>query len=107
MKAMLYMPPKKDPVAVLDEVAIVEMNDNHTASPLRITYKSGKLNAGKTMLELHRDEKMQLKLEDGRLCNVLVQHTSLDMQGNAVGVLRVLGDLTEATQSPEAADATA
>jgi hypothetical protein len=70
------------------------MNDNHKASPTRITYKSNKFNAGKTMLELHRDEKMTLKLEDGRNANVLVQHTSLDMKGNAVGVLRVLDGLT-------------
>ena len=94
MKATLYMQGKKDPVAVLDEVTIVQMNDNHKASPTRITYKSHKFNAGKTMLELHRDEKMTLKLEDGRNANVLVQHTSLDMKGNAVGVLRVLDGLT-------------
>jgi hypothetical protein len=43
------------------------------------------------MLELHRDEKMTLKLEDGRVANVLLQHASLDMKGQHVGVLRVLG----------------
>ncbi len=93
MKATLYMQGKKNPVAVLDEVNIIQMNDNHKASPLRITYKTQKFNAGKTMLELHRDEKMTLTLEDGRNASVLVQHTSLDMQGNSVGVLRVLDGL--------------
>lgn len=95
MKAMLYMPTKDDPVAVLDEVQVVTMNDNHKASPQRITYKTARLNAGKTMVELHRDEKFVVKIEDGRTGNVLVQHASLDMAGNFVGVLRVLGDLTD------------
>jgi len=94
MKAMLYMPGKDDPVAVLEEVSIVQMNDNHKASPTRITYKSRKFNAGKVMLEMHRDVKMTIKLDDGRNAEVLLQHTSLDQQGNAVGVLRVLDTLT-------------
>ena len=94
MKATLYMQGKKDPVAVFDEVTIVQMNDNHKASPVRVTYKTQKFNTGKTMLELHRDEKMTLKLEDGRDASVLLQHASLDMKGNAVGVLRVLEGLT-------------
>ncbi len=93
MKAMLYMQGETDPVAVLDEVNIIQMNDNHKASPVRVTYTAKKLNAGKTMLELHRDEKMTLKLEDGRNVSVLVQHTSLDLKGQAVGVLRVLDGL--------------
>ena len=93
MKAMLYMSGAKDPVGVFDEVTIVTMNDNHKAAPQRITYKTQRLNVGKKMLELFRDEKMSLKLEDGRTCDVLVQHSSLDTEGNAVGVLRVLGDL--------------
>lgn len=94
MKAMLFLNDKETPVAVLDEVTVVEMNDNHKADPLRIAYKSYKLNAGKTMIELHRDEKLVVKLEDGRSGNVLLQHNSLDMNGNAVGVLRVLGELS-------------
>lgn len=93
MKAMLYMQGKNDPVAVLDEVNVVQMNDNHKTSPLRVTYKSQALNASKTMLELHRDEKMTLKLEDGRNASVLLQHNSIDLKGNAVGVLRVLEGL--------------
>jgi hypothetical protein len=93
MKAMLYMPNKPDPVAVFEEVSIVKMNDNHSADPYRITYKSPRLNAGRTMIELHRDAKMTLKLEDGRVCQVLLQHSSLDSKGNAVGVLRVLDGL--------------
>ena len=94
MKAMMYLPGKSDPVAVFDEVNIIEMNDNHRLSPFRITYKSRKLNASKIMLELHRDSKMTLKLDDGREASVLLQHSSLDMEGNAVGVLRVLGDFS-------------
>ncbi len=92
MKALLYMQDEKDPVATLD-VNIITMNDNHAAAPHRINYKSQGLNAGKTMLELHRDEKMTLKMDDGRSCSVLLQHTSMDMEGNAVGVLRVLAGL--------------
>jgi hypothetical protein len=94
MKAMLFLHDTEKPVAVLDEVALVAMNDNHKSSPLRITYKSHKLNAGGTMIELHRDDKLQLKLEDGRSGSVVLQHNSLDMEGNAVGVLRVLGELS-------------
>ena len=93
MKAMLYMTGQNDPVAVLDELKIVRMNDNHAAAPVRILYKSEQLNANRTILELHRDEKMSLKIDDGRSCDVLLQHTSLDMEGNFVGILRVLGDL--------------
>jgi hypothetical protein len=93
MKAMLYMQGQAAPVAVLDQVDIIQMNDNHKGAPLRITYKTQRLNAGKTMLELHRDEKMTLKLDDGREASVLLQHTSLDMQGNSIGILRVLSGL--------------
>lgn len=96
MKAMLYMHDKKDPVAVLDEVAIVKMNDNHSQSLYRISFSTTKLNAGRTMIELHRDEKMLLRLEDGREASVLLQHSSLDTKGKAVGVLRVLGSLDNA-----------
>ena len=93
MKAMLFLNNTEKPVAVLDEVTVVAMNDNHKNNPLRITYKSYKLNASSTMIELHRTDKMQVKLEDGRTGSVLLQHSSLDMEGNAVGVLRVLGEL--------------
>ena len=64
MKATLFMPDKKDPVAVLDEVQIIKMNDNHLKSPYRISYKSSQLNAGRVMLELYRDRKLMMKLED-------------------------------------------
>lgn len=93
MKAMLFMKNEDAPVAVLDEVTIVQYNDNHKTAPARILYKSRKLNAGKTMLELHRDAKLTIKLDDGRSTTVLFQHSSLDMEGNAVGVLRVVGEL--------------
>jgi hypothetical protein len=42
---------------------------------------------------LHRDAKLTIKLDDGRSTTVLFQHSSLDMEGNAVGVLRVVGEL--------------
>jgi len=93
MKAMLYLNNAESPVAVLDEVTVVAMNDNHKNFPLRITYKSHKFNAGKTMAELHRHDKMRVTLEDGRQADVMLQHASMDMEGNAVGVLLVLGDL--------------
>jgi hypothetical protein len=89
---MLYMKGRNDPVSVLDEVEIVQMNDNHQDAPYRVLYTTARFNASNTMLELHRDERMTLKLEDGRVANVLVQHASLDMKGRHVGVLRVLGD---------------
>lgn len=94
MKATLYMQSQRDPVAVLDDVKIVQMNDNHQKSPHRITFSSSKLNASRTMIELHRDEKFRVRLEDGREADVLLQHTSMDSKGNAVGVLRVLGNLS-------------
>ena len=94
MKAMLYLDVKQDPVAVFDEVTVVKMNDNHKGAEYRVTYTSQRLNASKVMLELQRDQKMMLKLDDGRQANVLLQHSSLDMKGNAVGVLRVLDGLT-------------
>ena len=94
MKAMLFMANSESPAAVLDEVAVVEFNDNHKGAPIRITYKSKKFNASKTMLELHRHDKLTVKLEDGREAGVLLQHASLDGEGNAVGVLRVLDDWT-------------
>ena len=93
MKAMRYMQDKKEPVAVLDEVNIVKMNDNHTQSPYRISFSTAKLNAGRTMIELHRDQKMRIRLDDGREASVLLQHSSLDSKGNAVGVLNVLGSI--------------
>ena len=95
MKAMLYLSNNDSPVAVLDEVTMVTMNDNHKASPVRLSYKSQRFNAGKTMAELHRHDKMQVKLEDGRHGDVILQHASMDTEGNAVGILRVLGDLQE------------
>jgi len=95
MKAMLYLFDKEAPVAILDEVQLVTLNDNHKASPLQLNFKTAKFNAGKIMTEMHRHEKMQIRLEDGRSADVLLQHSSLDMQGNSVGVLRVLGAFAE------------
>ena len=95
MKAIMFIPGRDDPAAVFDEVNIVKMNDNHLDSQYRIFYKSRKLNASKVMVELFRDNKMMLKLEDGREASVMLQHSSLDMEGNAVGVLRVLSGIEE------------
>lgn len=91
MRGTLSMDNK--PVAELDEVQLVQYNDNHTRSPQRVFYKTGALNKGKTMIELHRDQHMVLTLEDGRQGNVVLQHANMDMQGNSVGVLRVVGQI--------------
>lgn len=93
MKAMLYLPNREEPVAVLDEVSVVEYNDNHKRDPLRLYYRSQRLNSSRVMAEMFRDEKMHLKLEDGRSADVLIQHSSMDMEGRFIGVLRLLGDL--------------
>ncbi len=95
MKAMLFLSGRDEPVAVFDEVTVIKMNDNHRVSPARVSYKSKQLSRGKTMVELYRHEKMRLQLEDGQEADVLLTHSSLDMEGNAVGVLRVLGDFRE------------
>lgn len=95
VQAKLFMTGKEEPVAVLDDVRLMEYNDNHKQAPLRIYYTSRSLNAGKTMLEMHRDEQMLLRMEDGRSADVLLQHNSMDSSGNAVGVLRVLGPVRE------------
>lgn len=92
MKAILYLPNREEPVAVFDTVNVVAFNDNHKANPTRIAYKTASLNASKTMLELYRDVPMTIRLDDGRAASVLLQHNSIDMQGNAVGILRVMGD---------------
>lgn len=93
MKGMLYLPGREEPVAVLDDVEVIDYNDNHKLAPQRVYYKSAHLNAGRTMLELQRDDSMLLKLDDGRSVRVLLQHSSMDANGNSVGVLRVLGAL--------------
>ncbi|MCB0114363.1 MAG: hypothetical protein R2873_18810 [Caldilineaceae bacterium] len=96
MKAMLYFDHTDQPVSVLDDVKVVEFQStNHgDASHVRIFYTTKALNATKTMTELHRDRRLTVKLDDGRSGNALLQHSSIDLQGNAVGVLRVLGSLS-------------
>ena len=94
MKATLYMEEDADkPVAQFDEVKVVELNDNHPQFNRKIFFKSSRLNASKVITELHRDRKMKLVLEDGRTASVLLQHQSLDTQGQAVGSLTVLSGL--------------
>ena len=61
MKAMLYLKDEEKPVSVLDDVQIIGLNDNHKNAPTRISYKSQRLNASKTMIELHRHDKMTVK----------------------------------------------
>ena len=95
MKAMLYLDQMCDPGAGLDEGKVVEFgSDNHPEDErVRIYYQTANLNATKTMVELHRDRKMTVKLEDGRSASALITHASLDAKGQFVGVLRVLGPL--------------
>lgn len=95
MKAMLYFDPQSEPVAELDEVKIVEFgSDNHPEGDrTRIYYSTSNLNATDMMVELHRDRKMTVKLEDGRSAPALITHASLDAKGHFVGVLRVLATL--------------
>ena len=95
MKAMLYLDQMGEPVAVLDDVKVVEFgSDNHPEDErVGIYYQTANLNATKTMVELHRDRKMTVKLEDGRSASALITHASLDAKGRFVGVLRVLGPL--------------
>ncbi len=95
MKATLYLDQVAEPVAVLDDVKIVEFgSDNHPEGErIRIYYNTDNLNATKMMVELHRDRKMTVKLEDGRSASALITHASLDAKGHFVGVLRVIGPL--------------
>jgi len=95
MKGMLFLDQLIEPVAVLDDVKVVEFgSDNHPAGErVRIYYQTGNLNASDMMVELHRDRKMTVKLEDGRSAPALITHASLDAKGRFVGVLRVLGQL--------------
>lgn len=95
MKAMLYLDQMVEPVAVLDDVKVVEFgSENHPQDErVRIYYQTENLNATKMMVELHRDRKMTVKLEDGRSASALITHASLDAKGQFVGVLRVIGPL--------------
>ena len=95
MKAMLYLDQIVEPVAVLDDVKIVEFgSDNHPENDrVRIYFNTSNLNATKTMVELHRDRKMTVRLEDGRSAPALITHQSLDAKGQFAGVLRMLGPL--------------
>jgi hypothetical protein len=96
MKAMLYMDKIDEPVSILDNVKVVvtEQANHSEHSRYRIFYRTKRLNATKTMIELHRDRKMTVKLEDGRTGSVLLTHSTLDPNGEFVGVLRVLGALS-------------
>lgn len=96
MKAMLYVSRVEQAVSVLDDVRIVEYGSTNHAddSQVRLFFKTKALNATKMMVEMHRDQKMTVKLEDGRTGSVLLAHSSIDSEGQAVGVLRMLGALS-------------
>ena len=95
MKGMLYLLGRAEPAAILDDVKVLAFNDNHTVAPVRIYYSTRNLNMGKAMLELVRDDRLQIKLDDGRSGNVLLQHQSMDADGKSVGLLCVLGRLSD------------
>ncbi len=103
MKGMLYLAGREEPVAVLDDVKVIDFNDNHTVAPVRIYYRTHNFNAGRVMLELQRDERLLLKLDDGRSGGVLLQHESMDAAGDSVGVLRALGPLADPALAESAA----
>ncbi len=96
MKATLYLDDRERPVSHLDEVEIVELKQANYRpdSRYRIFYRTKRLNATDVFVELHRDRVMTVKLDDGRSGSVLLAHNSLDMKGQYVGVLRVLGELS-------------
>ncbi len=101
MNGKLYRKDKKDAVAILDNVQLVVMNDNHENFPERIFYRTKRLSEGKKMVELFRDEPMRLELEDGRSCHIVIQDSSLSADGQFVGVLRVLDILVKPANSAE------
>ncbi len=74
------------------------MFKTYEVDPIRVSYSTKKLNTGKTLTEMQRTRTLVLKLEDGREANVVFQHSSMDMEGNLVGVLRVVGDFTRGGQ---------
>jgi len=96
MKAKLYVDRVDEEVSILDDVRIVEYGSKNHAenSQVRLFFKTRALNTTKTMIELHRDHKMVVKLEDGRTGNALLAHSSMDSEGHAVGVLRLLDELS-------------
>lgn len=101
MKGTLYLQDKL--LAQLDETR-VSVFKTHSVDPIRVSYSTKKLNVGKSLTELHRGRVLTLKLDDGRAAQVVYQHASIDVQGNLVGVLRVLGDFrTEAATTLDAA----
>lgn len=95
MKAMLYLDKMDEPVSVLDDIQVIQYTSpNHKdVTNTRIFYRTKSLNAGKTMVELHRDRKLTVRLEDGRTGHALLAHSSMDSEGHAVGVLRMLDPL--------------
>ncbi len=99
MKGILFLDDK--PVAQLDETRTTVFK-TYDVDPIRVSYSTRKLNTGRALTEMHRTRTLVLRLEDGREANVMLQHSSLDMAGNMVGVLRVVGDFLPTTRVLEA-----
>ncbi len=102
MKGTLFL--DNQPVAQLDETRVTVFK-TYDVDPIRVSYSTRKLNTGKALTEMQRTRTLVLKLEDGREADVVFQHSSLDMEGNPVGVLRVVGDFTHGDHVLEAEEA--
>ncbi len=98
MKGILSLNGK--PLAQLDEVKVTVFK-TYEIDPIRVSYTSKALGIGKTFPELQRTKAMVLELDNGSQASVIFQHSSLDAQGQQVGVLRVLGDF----ETPAPSDA--
>lgn len=102
MKGTLFLHDKL--LAQLDETR-VSVFKTYDIDPIRVSYSTRKLNAGKILTEMQRGRVLDLRLEDGRTAHVVYQHASIDAKGNLAGVLRVLGDFRTGPDVLEAAGA--
>ena len=92
LKGTLYLDDAE--IATLDETR-VSVFKTYDEDPIRVSYRTRRLNTGKTFTELERHRVLRLVLDDGRKANVIYQHACLDAEGQLAGVLRVLGDFWE------------
>jgi len=102
MKGILFL--DNEAVAQLDETRTTVFK-TYDVDPIRVSYRTKKLNTGKALIEMQRTRTLVLKLEDGRDADVVCQHSSMDMEGNLVGVLRVVGDFTHGDKVLEGEEA--
>ncbi len=102
MKGILFL--DDQPVAQLDETRTTVFK-TYDVDPIRVSYSTKKLNTGKTLTEMQRTRTLVLKMEDGRQADVVLQHSSLDMEGNLVGVLRVVGDFKQEDDASDIGEA--